>query len=230
MSFLADLLQLYGRVFRRAGLLAGRNLALGLVVLLYQVLFGIVATVALPLGLVGGLLLQLVVAACASSWLAIVEQVVRGGRPKLADLPASFGTYLGDVLTVTFLLWVLELAASLVLPDGSFLRILLRLAIIVFFNAVPELIYLGHHGAAELLVESYRFVGENWVEWFPANVVLGLALAAVVLVVPAGPSGMVLGVAIAVWLFYAMIARGLLFQELSTSTRRSREFRRRAAG
>jgi hypothetical protein len=31
-------------------------------------------------------------------------------------------------------------------------------------------------------------------------------------------------------LYFAMIVRGLLFQELSSSTRRGREFRRRVAG
>jgi hypothetical protein len=228
VSWLGDLLALYGRVFRQAGVLAGRNLAMALVMLVYQVLLGAVGSVVAPLGFVGGILFQLAVAACASSWLAVVEQVVRGSRPTLAELPASFGRYLGDVLTVTFLVWILQLAASIVLPAGSFLHILLILAIVVFFNAVPELIYLGHYAAAELLTESYRFIAENWVEWFPANVLLGAGLVAIVIGLPHGPGGILLDVVLSVWLYYAMIARGLLFQALSTSTRRSREFRRRA--
>lgn len=230
MSWLADLVRLYDRVFRQAAVLAARNLAMGLVILVYQVLLGFAVVVAAPLGIFGGFLIQLAVSACASSWLAIVEQVVRGGRPTFADLPASFGRYLGDVLTVTFLLWGLRLVAAIVLPSDSFLQILLMLAVAVFFNAVPELIYLGHHAAAALLMESYRFIGENWVEWFPANLLFGAGLVVIAAAVPHGPANIVLDVVVSIWLYYAMIVRGLLFQELSTSTRRSREFRRRAAG
>jgi hypothetical protein len=230
MSWLRDLLEMYARVFRQAAVLAWRNIAMGLVVLIYPVLLVFAGTLAAQLGIVGGLLFQLALAACVGSWLAIVEEVVRGRRPTLADVPASFATYLGDVVTVFFLLWLLQLVAQIVLPPGSFLPILLVLAIFVFFNAVPELIYLGHHGSTELLAESYRFIAENWIEWFPASIALVLGFVMIDDVVPGGPYGMLHAVAIAVWLYYGSIVRGLLFLELSTSTRRSREFRRRTAG
>ena len=50
----------------------------------------------------------------------------------------------------------------------------------------PELVYLGRHAPRELLVESYRFIGENWIEWFPANVLL---VGCVVVVHRAMPGG-----------------------------------------
>jgi hypothetical protein len=113
-------------------------------------------------------------------------------------------------------------------PTATFLHILFGLAVIVFLNAVPELIYLGRHAATELLMESYRFIGENWIEWFPANVALiGCVLA--VFVLPAGPYNLIVNTAFGLSLYFAMIARGLLFLELSTTSRRAREFRRRAA-
>ena len=156
--------------------------------------------------------------------------MIRTGRVHFRDLPAGFAAYLGDLLTVFFLVWVLSLVASLVLAPFPFLRIVFVLACFVFFNAVPELIYLGGHAPAELLVESYRFIGENWIEWFPANIVLArmrrrgprAARRRRPVFSSRPPPGVVL--------YFAMIVRGLLFQELATSSRRGREFRRRAAG
>lgn len=228
-GWIGDTAALYGRVFRQGALLALRNWAVGLVVVVYMAFLGIVGLLAAPLGIVGGLLVYLAAVACASSWLALVAQVLRAGRVRLKDVPGSFGAYLGDLLTVGFLVWGLRLIASLVLAPFPFLQIIFALAILVFLNAVPELIYLGRHAPGELLVESYRFIGENWIEWFPANMMLGASLLAV-LALPAGPYGLLTEAVLGVMLYFAMIVRGLLFQELASSSRRAREFRRRAAG
>src|SRR5690349_12118045 len=186
--WLADTGALYARVFRRAAWLALRNWPVGLVVLLYGAVLWVAQLVAAPLGIIGGLLLYLVGAACFSSWLSLVEQVIRVGRVRPRDLAGGFAAYFNDLLTVGFLFWGLQLVASFVLAPFPFLQIVFVLAVFVFLNAVPELVYLGRHAAAELLVESYRFIGENWIEWFPANVVL---LAAVIGVRVAVPSGLV---------------------------------------
>lgn len=227
-GWLGDTLALYGRAFRRGLGLALANWPVGLVVVVYGALLGLVATLTAPLGFVGGLVLYVVTVACASSWLSLVAEVLRTGRVRLADLLPGFTAYLGDLLTVFFLFWGLSLIARLVLAPFPYLQIVFALATLVFFNAVPELVYLGRHPPATLLVESYRFIGENWVEWFPATIVLVACIAGVQLL-PAGPLGLVRETATGLVLYFAMIVRGLLFQELATSSRRGREFRRRAA-
>ena len=225
-GWLGDTVALYARVFRRAGGLALRNWAVGLVVIPYAALLWAVRLLAAPFGIVGGLLLYLAGVACLSSWLSLVEQVIRVGRVRVRDVPAGFAAYFGDLLTVGFLFWGLQLVASLVLAPFPFLQIVFVLAVLVFLNAVPELVYLGRHAAAELLVESYRFIGENWIEWFPANVVLFAIVAAA----RALDLGVVADALLGIVLYFVMIVRGLLFLELATSGRRAREFRRRAAG
>src|SRR5436853_302586 len=104
-----------------------------------------------------------------------------------------------------------------------------RLALRNWRVGLVVLVYVGRHGAAEVLVESYQFIGENWIEWFPANLAL-LACVLGALQLPAGPLGLIGAVGFGVVLYFAAIVRGLLFQELSTSSRRGREFWRRAAG
>jgi hypothetical protein len=226
-GWLRDTAELYAQVFRRGAMLALRNWPVGLAVVGYGVLLLFTRILTAPLGFLGGFVTYLVVVACASSLLSLVAEVIRSGRVRAGDVAAGFGTYLGDLLTVFFLLWLLSLMAQLVLAPFPFLLIVFGLATAVFFNAVPELLYLGRHAAGELLVESYRFIGVNWIEWFPANVLLGICLYATSYV-PAGPYGLVNGLVTGVTLYFAMIVRGLLFQELATSSRRARAFRRAA--
>jgi hypothetical protein len=229
VSWLGDTASLYRRVFGRGAELAVRGWPIAFAVLLYTVLLQLAIGFAVQLGVAGGLLITIAMAACMSSWLALVEHMLRAGRVTFTDLPASFGAYLGDLLAVGFLLFLLRLVASLVLAPFPFLEIVFGLATLVFFNAVPELIYLARRGAAELLVASYRFIGENWVEWFPANLLLVAVVLATGLLVPDGPFGLLSGFAAGIVTTYAWIVRGLLFLELTTSGRRGREFRRQAA-
>jgi hypothetical protein len=178
------------------------------------------------------LLMYLLQVACWSSLLYLVAQVLQHGRAHFADIGAGFTAYLGDLLAVGFFILALQFIASLVLARFPFLLLVFLLAIGVFVNAVPELIYLGRNAPGELLVESYRFISENWIEWFPANLALaGCALATTLLATKLlpGPLGIVSDGALGVTLYFAMIVRGLLFLELTTSSRRAREFRRRAS-
>src|SRR5438445_12446495 len=103
-GWLRDTAALYARVFRRGAELALRNWWVGLVVIVYAVVLGMVAVVTAPLGLVGGLLRYLALVACFSSWLALVAQVCQPGRIRARDVPSSFATYSGDLLNVGFVL------------------------------------------------------------------------------------------------------------------------------
>jgi hypothetical protein len=188
--------------------------------------------VAILFGFLGGFLIALVYAACVGSFLYLVEMMVRTSRVTLADFRRSFGMYLWDVIAVNFVLWILTTLSELALgnlPQGALILLCLRVLILVFFNAVPELIYLGHNTAVTLLAESYRFISENWLEWFPPNLVLTVGLALLWQIPLGGRLGQILLIAAsALFLYFAMVVRGLLFLELSGSTRRGRLFRHKA--
>jgi hypothetical protein len=228
-SWVSDTAALYARVFRRGAALAVRNWPVGLAVVAYVVLLTVASEVLAPFGVVGMVLVWLLTVACLSSWLSLAEQMVRYGQARLADLPSGFRSYLLDILTVSFLLQVLHLVASIVLAPSPFLQIVFGLATLAFFNAVPELIYLGRYSGTDLLMASYRFIGENWVEWFPPNIVLLVLLRAAVSLADVVPL-LVVAAGAGVILSFATIVRGLLFIELTTSGRRAREFQRRAMG
>ena len=230
-GWLADTATMYGRVFRRAAELTARSWPLAFLAVGYPMLLATLSSLLGPYGFVGGMLWTAAAAACVSSWLFFMEQIVRGrGRVDLRDLPSSFGVYLGDVLNVGFLLFLLQLVAAFVLAPFPPLLIVFGLAVFAFLNAVPELVYLGRSGAAELLAESYRFIGANWVEWFPANLLIVAVVLAVDFVLPDGPLGLISAAGAGLVAAYGWVVRGLLFLELTTSSRRARDFRRRAEG
>lgn len=233
MSWLATTLALYGRAFRRAGALTLRNWPVAGTTLAYALALAAAVVIGSRLGLVGGFLVSLVWAACVGSFLYLVEMIVRTGTVTLADFRRSLGVYLWDVVGVAFILWLVFAVATPALrtiPQGPGIILGMNLVIVVLFNAVPELIYLGHHSSLALLGESYRFIADNWIEWFPATIAMAAPL--VLLSEVALPSVLDLArtALIAWWVYFTMVARGLLFLELHGSTRRAREFRRRAGG
>lgn len=227
-----DTLALYRDVFARAVRLFGRNPVLVVPVLAtlgVESLWPLLAW----LGFLGGIVMVVLDSMCWSALLASTGDAIRTGRVTMADVRAGFVAYLGDVLNVRFVLWLARWALASTPPEA---QILVFVAGFVFLNAVPELIYLGRHGTFELLGASYRFMGENWIEWAPPNVVLVAVMVAVPVfglpvLLPLGESlatGIVLGV-LAGLVAFGLLVRGLLFLDLTQTSRRARAFRRAAS-
>jgi hypothetical protein len=221
---------MYRRAFARAWTLTLANWPVLVTLFVYSVIVTSAVVVGAFLGFVGGLLVGIVWASCAGSFLYLVEMMVRTSRVSLADFRRSFGAYLWDVMGVLFLLWLFLMVAAPALaslPRGPALLLSAYLVMLVFFNAVPELIYLGHHSSLQLLRESYVFIGENWIEWFPAS--LGMTAVLYWISVPALPGflGWVQTALVALLVYFVMVVRGLLFLELHDSSRRARIFRHR---
>jgi hypothetical protein len=233
VSWLTVTLALYRRTLARAAALTVRNWPVLGSLFVYAAIMSAALALAPLLGIVGGFLVSLVWAGCVGSFLYLVEMMVRTSRVTLDDFRRSAGAYLWDVVGVTFVLWLaLRLLAPMLatIPQGPVLLFALNLVILVFFNAVPELIYLGRCSSLELLGQSYVFIGDNWIEWFPVT----MALGGVVLLVAALPMPPALGwlklAAVALLVAYTMVVRGLLFLELQGSSRRARAFRHRMGG
>jgi hypothetical protein len=197
-----------------------------------------------PLGMVGGLLLGLVVAACWSSYLELASQAVAGSKIRLswAEFRRTFGTRFWDVISVMFAFWVISLLMGPALrgAQGERVAAVFGLAVAFFFNAVPELLYQGQSRSFALLVASGRFMVAHPVVWLLPNLVfaallllptgrLAVSHPAELLLVFGSTFSSPLGLVsmIAAWptwtwplilfgLHYAMVFRGLLFQSLSS--------------
>jgi hypothetical protein len=223
---------------RRA--IAAWPVALSLVV--YAIVVVVAAIAFAPLGIVGGFLMGLVVAACWSSYLELISQAIAGSKIHIRwdDFKRTFFVRLWDVISVMFAFWIIALLTGPIVrgPNGPAAAAIIGFAMAFFFNAVPELLYQGSSRSFGLLMDSARFMFRFPVVWLLPNLVFAaLALAASgrldvshpaeVLILfgttfgsPAGIAAIftrlpvwALPIAVAV-LHYVMIFRGILFREL----------------
>ena len=218
--------------------LVRNNLGIIFAPIAYGVLLSAATMLLAPLGIIGGIIMGVVLAACASSGLYLVENVVRMGKTSLQDFARGFSVYIWEILTIAFIFWIpMRLLAQFAFttPNGPLLYLGVQILLYVIFNAVPELIYQGRVSGLALLSASYQFIVENWIEWLLPNLLVGLAgymlrnlVYQLVAPMPFFLQYFLVEAAFGLFLTFLMIFRGLLFSELNGTTRRSRVYRYKA--
>jgi hypothetical protein len=236
------MLSLYRQVTVEAARRAIAAWPVALSLIVYAIVLIVAAIALVPLGIVGGFLLGLVVAACWSSYLELISQAVAGAKIHIRwdDFKRTFFVRLWDVISVMFAFWIIGLLTGPLVrgPNGPAAAAMIGFAMAFFFNVVPELLYQGHSRSFGLLMDSARFMFKFPVVWLLPNIVfatLGLVASgrfdvkhpAEVLILfgntfssPMGIASIftrlpywALPIALAV-LHYVMIFRGILFREL----------------
>jgi len=219
---------------------------LGAIVMMAAALFA-------PLGQVGGILLALVADACVAIYLSMLSSAVEGGKLKLADFKHGLRAF-WDVVSVMFALWIINLGLKMITQsagsNATAIAGVASLAMAIFFNVVPELIYQGSSRSFALLKESASFIMGSPFAWFAPNLVFaGVLLGGMGLLSGAPPGQLILSFAtvatprgflavvnaaplvlapvLIVFFHYVMVFRGLLYQELASGNSRMRAFRRR---
>jgi hypothetical protein len=231
-------LWIYRVALKRAIELLTANWGIIFAPLAYSLILSAAAVLVAPLGFIGGFIMTAVTAACGSSGLFLIENVVRMGKFDLNDFFKGFSVYLWEILGIAFILWIPMTLLSRVAystEDGPLIVLIVRLFLYIILNPVPELIYQTRTSGLALLSASYEFIVENWIEWFLPNLLITAAAYLLLgwLDLPAAylPSFFRYFFLFSVFgllLTFLMIFRGLLFSELAGSTRRSRAYRYRA--
>jgi len=201
----------------------------------YGVILTVVGIVVASLGMIGGLVYSLVSSACTSSGLYLIKNMVESGKTDVNDFLNGFLAYLGELLTFFFILWLPMWAAANGLsgvPNGWLIYLLLRLALFIILNAVPEMIYQGRVSGLELIGASYSFIVDNWIEWLVPNLILFAAgyflldfFESLLFGLPAFVQLFSSACMIGVLLAFFMTFRGFLFSQLHGTTRRTRIYR-----
>jgi hypothetical protein len=203
--------------------------------------------------MLGGLLVGFVAAACFGGYLSLLASGVQGSQIRFADLKHGLRA-VWDVCSVFFAMWILGLGVGMLQkmagPNGAAVAGVAALAAAIFFNVVPELIYLSRNRSFALLKESASFVMANPFAWFPPNLVFAFVIllathtltlsspgALLMRLAALGSMGGVLAFVggAPLWMapllialiHYVMVFRGLLYQELSSGSTRMRAYRRR---
>jgi len=235
MKILQVTLWIYRTAFQRSWQSVRKNWVVSLAPVVYGIILTVVATLVAPLGIIGGFIYSLISAACASSGLFLVKNMVDSGKANFNDFLNGFTVYIWDVITIAFILWIPMRVAAMGLasvPNGALLYFLLRLALYVLLNAVPELIYQSRTSGLELIGASYNFIIENWLEWLIPNLLCAVAghflldlLESLIFSLPAYLELFLHALFLGLGLAYFMTFRGFLFASLFGTTRRSRIYR-----
>ena len=170
-NILAETFALYRSAIRKTG----ESLVRGWIIIVAVIGFGgllLSATqIVSPLGMIGGLLLGAVNALLVGATLSLIEQSITHARAlSFRDILGSVGHYFWDVISIGFILWLPLMALDLSTqtnPYGQVLSYAALLLIFLLLNPAPEVIYqVRHDSPLDVLRASYKFVLENWMEWF----------------------------------------------------------------
>ena len=175
-ALVAATLRLYQQAGKETWQKIWRDWWVGLLPLLYGLVFFLTAPFVAPLGLIGGLMLGLVLALCTSSYLYFIAGVVNGSRMRPQDLGESWRPYFGSVLTIMFFLSIVQYMLAWLPPVASAQAFgtLINLALLIVLNPVPEIIYQGRTQGLDMLQESVEFLRDSGVEWFLPFVALAV--------------------------------------------------------
>ena len=220
----------------------------------YTVLLGVSAVLVGQLGMLGGIVQYLAMAACLSSFLTVIGEAVAHQRVRFEGLLQTFGRYFGSIISIFFIFWIIELLLGMVAqtnPNALWFVIFVKISIFLVFNPAPELIYQGDRDGIGLLQDAMRFMRENTVEWLipifvmmapffavdlrtgflamariSATNALDFAIAAIGQMLPFfGDFNQLIATLIgSVAITWVMLCRGFLFRSLNRGGRRQRIF------
>ena len=127
MKLIEATLWLYGTSARQACEGVAKNWIVSFAPLAYGMVMTAAGALAVPFGILGGVLLALASQACLSSGLYLIENIVRIGRTNFDDFIKGFTVYLWELLLIVFILWIPMRLAAVALarvPNGALVFVL----------------------------------------------------------------------------------------------------------
>ncbi|QEK12472.1 hypothetical protein FQB35_09110 [Crassaminicella thermophila] len=245
MNIFQDIVETNKNIIPKAFQLAVKNWPIVFTGIIYSIISILLFRIASLFWILAGILLSLVVSALFSNYLYLIENIIRYGKISFEDFKRGFTVYIWKIYGAMVVIWLVNYGASLLL--GSILRVkigfisfwaLLQWIAFLLLNCLPEVIYQKHYAVGESFNYSFSFIKENWIDWFVPNIFLGLLLYIVMgrmltYNVFLGVSFLHLSIRSIIIYFagqfllsFMMVYRGLLFDILSSTTRRKRIFMR----
>ncbi len=74
-----------------------------------------------------------------------------------------------NIISVAFIIFIVQFLVSSFaqsIPDLAFLPLFVQLAIVILFNALPEVLYISRDESVPALQHAATFTKTYWIEWF----------------------------------------------------------------
>lgn len=203
------------------------------------------------LNIVAGVALYLLSAALLSSYFYILYNIIKYKKFEFKDIKRGYRVYLSEITRILFIGWIASIVVfDLVVPiitnsmggylTPSVLTNIIMICVLIALNPLPEVIYQKGYTGLDAIRYTFEYMKENWIEWLVPNVILLGALYLITgrVVTSLFSTGVNLGLGllsikdIGLYLIgqvifsFTMLYRGVIFDILSTSTRRKRMFMR----
>lgn len=193
------------------------------------------------LGILAGFVVAIVTSSLISNYLYLLSNIIEYDKFTLNDIKEGFRYFLWKVYGVFFIAWifsfVLNSVVGMISSSASRISSIIGILILIIFNPLPEIIYQKSYSPWESLLYSFDFMKENWLSWLLPNViffgVLYMITGRLILDIFATHMtynfdftlrGVITYIIGQIIFSFAMIYRGYLFNILSTSNRRKREY------
>lgn len=251
MRLLTATVRIYVDAAREAGKALPRSAWAFVTLLLCFPLLTLTSLLVAPLGILGGLVITLLNAACAGTYLAMLHDALTVRRSLgVSALRTNLGAYTWDIVNVLFPLWIVDLVLGL-LGVPWVVTLVFAIAVFLFLNPVPEMIGRSRSGGLDLLRDAGKFMMDRGPEWlapqlaalallwlaFPAQALPVLSLfgarfgftntGSLATSVGSGPGGWAIGLGLVALVHLVMLFRGALYVRLNSGGRRAREWEER---
>lgn len=205
-------------------------------------------------GIAGGFMAGLLEVLALTLYFSWLQETIRKGRLVTKEMLKFDYSFFSAILNVGFILFIAQILLSAFTQRSTSIPLgpLLSFITIIVFNPIAEIIVDERADGLGAFATAYQFVIEHWIEWFlpfalmlipwivisPAGPLAGLSQTNPLL--PAGPlvwgteavgayllgpsariPSVIIGLVLANWF---MVFRSLLFRELSSGSRRQRDF------
>lgn len=184
--------------------------------------------------ILAGIAMALASSALISNYLYLLENVINNKRLNFNDFKDGFTKYLRKIYGVFFIAWIGSFVLSLLQGAlGNIINLIASIVIIIALNPLPEAIYQKNYSSSESIKYTFKFMKENWLNWFLPNIIFSFVLYVITgnLILNLFTtyiklsSQTIIAYLIGQTVFsFMMIYRGHLFNILSTSTRRKRAY------
>lgn len=193
------------------------------------------------LGILAGFIVAIATSSLISNYLYLLANIIKYDKLTLNSFKEGFKYYLWKVYGIFFIAWLFSFVLNSVLgvmsSFASRISTIIGILVLIIFNPLPEIIYQKSYSPWESLSYSFDFMKENWLSWLIPNIIffsiLYMITGRIVSYVFTTHlaynfdftiSGVVKYLIGQIIFSFTMIYRGYLFNLLSTSNRRKREY------